>query len=66
MVKLYTAVWFPHLATVVDTWCDVLDPERVVLRLARTVGTRDTTTLGDGDTIVGRPPGSGSLPRARL
>ena len=32
VVKLYSAVWFPHLAPVVETLCDVLDPERVVLR----------------------------------
>jgi 23S rRNA (cytosine1962-C5)-methyltransferase len=56
VVKLYSAMWFPHLAAVVETLCEALDPERVVLRLARSVGKGETFGLGDGETIVGPPP----------
>ena len=56
VVKLYSAIWFPHLAPVVETLCEALDPERVVLRLSRNVGKGATFGLTDGMTIVGPPP----------
>jgi len=56
VVKLYSAIWFPHLAAVVATLCEALDPERVVLRLSRNVGKGATFGLTDGMTIVGPPP----------
>ena len=56
VVKLYSAIWFPHLAAVVGTLCEALDPERVVLRLSRNVGKGATFGITDGMTIVGPPP----------
>jgi 23S rRNA (cytosine1962-C5)-methyltransferase len=56
VVKLYSAIWFPHLTQVVATLCEVLDPERVVLRLSRNVAKCETFGLTDGTTIVGPPP----------
>ncbi len=56
VVKLYSPIWFPHLAAVVPTLCEALDPERVVLRLARSVAKGETFGLADGSTIVGPPP----------
>ncbi|HWM19518.1 MAG TPA: class I SAM-dependent rRNA methyltransferase [Ilumatobacteraceae bacterium] len=60
VVKLYSAIWFPHLAAVIPTLCDALDPERVVLRLSRAVGKGETFGLADGTTIVG-PPSDGPV-----
>ena len=40
----------------VETLCEALDPERVVLRLSRNVGKGATFGLTDGMTIVGPPP----------
>jgi 23S rRNA (cytosine1962-C5)-methyltransferase len=56
VLKLYSAIWFPHLAHVVATLCEALDPERLVLRLSRNVARADTFGLADGETIVGPPP----------
>ena len=56
VVKLYSAAWFPHLASVVDALVELLMPDRIVLRLARSVATGDTFGLADGDTLVGAPP----------
>lgn len=56
VVKLYSAAWFPHLATVVDVLTEAIAPERLVLRLSRTVAAGDTFGLTDGDTLVGEPP----------
>ena len=65
VVKLYSAIWFPHLAAVIPTLCDALDPERVVLRLSRAVGKGETFGLVDGNddrrAATGR---AGSVPRA--
>lgn len=56
VVKLYTPAWFPHLEVVVEVLGQLLDPERVVLRLSRTVASGETFGLADGDTIVGPAP----------
>jgi 23S rRNA (cytosine1962-C5)-methyltransferase len=57
VVKLYSAIWFPHLPVLVSLLVDSESPDRVVLRLARslqraTAGERFT----DGETLVGEPP----------
>lgn len=54
VVKLYSPVWWPHLRAVVRALLDITAPERVVLRLARSVPGRDG--LDDGATIHGSPP----------
>jgi 23S rRNA (cytosine1962-C5)-methyltransferase len=56
VVKLYTPAWFPHLAMVVDALVELLAPDRVVLRLSRSVANGETFGLADGATIVGDPP----------
>ena len=56
VVKIYTPAWFPHLAAVIDALRDRAAPERVVVRLGRSVAAGDTFGLADGDTIVGARP----------
>jgi 23S rRNA (cytosine1962-C5)-methyltransferase len=56
VVKLYSAIWFPHLSSVVATLCEALDPECIVLRLSRNVSKGETFGIADGTTIVGPPP----------
>ena len=56
VVKLYSAAWFPHLVDVIDALASLLDPERVVLRLSRSVAAGATSGLADGETLLGRPP----------
>ncbi len=57
VVKLYTAAWIPHLADVVPELQTALSPERIVVRLARTVQRGETHGLADGDTIIGDASG---------
>jgi hypothetical protein len=56
VVKLYSPAWFPHLAAVVGVLGNLIDPERIVLRLSRAVAGGETFGLSDGDTIVGAAP----------
>ncbi|NNE11689.1 MAG: methyltransferase domain-containing protein, partial [Ilumatobacter sp.] len=56
VVKLYTPAWFPHLRSVVDALVEALAPERIVLRLGRSVATGETFGLADGTTLVGPAP----------
>lgn len=56
VVKLYSAVWFPHLVAVVHALLDVTGCSAVVLRLARNLQTRETFGLADGDVIAGDLP----------
>jgi 23S rRNA (cytosine1962-C5)-methyltransferase len=56
VVKLYSAVWFPHLVTLVNALLDVTGCSGVVLRLARNLQVRETFGLTDGDVIAGRVP----------
>jgi 23S rRNA (cytosine1962-C5)-methyltransferase len=56
VIKLYSAVWLPHLVTVVNALLDVTGCGGVVLRLARNLQTRETFGLVDGDVIAGKVP----------
>jgi 23S rRNA (cytosine1962-C5)-methyltransferase len=56
VVKLYSAAWLAHLTMLIDALVDVLTPERIVLRLGRTVAAGETFGLSDGDTLVGQAP----------
>ncbi len=56
VVKLYSAVWFPHLVTVVNALLDLTGCSAVVLRLARNLQTRETFGLVDGDVVAGDLP----------
>jgi len=53
VVKLYSAVWFPHLAAVTDALLDATGCTGVVLRLARNVQRGETHGLDDGDLLAG-------------
>jgi 23S rRNA (cytosine1962-C5)-methyltransferase len=65
VVKLYSAAWFAHLTTLIDALVDLLTPERIVLRLGRTVAAGETFGLADGDTLIGQPPERAVLFRER-
>lgn len=54
VVKLYSPIWWPHLRPVVAALVSVLSPDRVVLRLARSVTAPDG--LHDGTTVYGSAP----------
>lgn len=56
VIKLYSAVWFPHLVLMVNALLDLTGCNGVVLRLARNLQTRETFGLGDGDVIAGVMP----------
>jgi 23S rRNA (cytosine1962-C5)-methyltransferase len=56
VIKLYSAVWFPHLVTIVNALLDVTGCDGVVLRLARNLQSRETFGLSDGDVIAGLVP----------
>ena len=51
VVKLYTSAWLAHLSDVVDALAERLEPERVILRLARSVPA--TPGRADGDILLG-------------
>jgi 23S rRNA (cytosine1962-C5)-methyltransferase len=57
VVKVYTAAWLPHLASVLEVFREELRPERIVLRLSRNI----QTTVGrefahrDGEVLFGPP-----------
>ncbi len=53
VVKLYSPAWFCHLEPIVDIVVELLDPEAVVLRLARNVAAGETHGLTDGECIHG-------------
>jgi 23S rRNA (cytosine1962-C5)-methyltransferase len=55
VVKLYTPAWFAHLADVVTALGGLIDADRVVLRLGRSVADGETFGLHDGDVLVGPP-----------
>jgi 23S rRNA (cytosine1962-C5)-methyltransferase len=59
VLKVYTPVWFPHLAQVIAALVDLTDADRVVVRLARSV--RGEGRYVDGTTVVGTQP-SGPVP----
>ena len=56
VVKLYSNVWFAHLADVVAALLESTDARRVVLRLGRNVADGETFGLDDGDVIAGDIP----------
>ncbi|NND74113.1 MAG: class I SAM-dependent rRNA methyltransferase [Ilumatobacter sp.] len=56
VVKLYSPVWFAHLADLVGALAEVTAARSVVLRMARTVAAGETFGLDDGDVIAGSIP----------
>lgn len=57
VVKLYTVAWLPYLQHVLDGLRELVLPDRVVLRLSRTVqrATRESADLRDGQVLCGDP-----------
>jgi 23S rRNA (cytosine1962-C5)-methyltransferase len=56
VVKLYSEIWFPHLAAVVTALARIAAPSRVVVRFSRHVASGETFGLVDGATVHGDPP----------
>lgn len=56
VAKLYTSAWFPHLGEILEILVSLLDAERVVLRLARSIDPASAHGLHDGQTLIGTPP----------
>lgn len=56
VLKLYSAAWIPHLATIVPILERELQPERIVLRLSRDVAGQQLFGLHEGITLVGDAP----------
>lgn len=63
VVKLYSAIWWPHLAPVLDALVAQVRPARIVLRLARS--TAPGGGLVDGRTLFGPEPTAPVLFRER-
>ncbi len=61
VMKLYSAAWFPHVELICDVLAELLKPDRIVIRLSRTLQQLGTHTLTDGRpvldgaTILGTP-----------
>jgi 23S rRNA (cytosine1962-C5)-methyltransferase len=53
-LKLYSAAWIPHLATILEPIVERFGPEGVVLRLARNVASGETFGLTDGQRLYGQ------------
>ena len=49
VIKLYSEIWYPHLAAIVDAVIAATNSSTVVLRLARNLLERERYGLGDGD-----------------
>ncbi len=53
VMKLYSPAWFCHLEPILAIMVEMLEPEAVVLRLARNVAAGETHGLADGECIHG-------------
>lgn len=63
VVKIYTAAWLPHIESVLRALVAVHEPERIVIRLSRTVSRLpdgERANLVDGMVVYG-PPIEGSI-----
>ena len=54
VVKCYSTAWFVHLDDVVAALVDALDPQNVVLRLARNLPADSVAGRHDGQALIGR------------
>lgn len=53
VVKLYSAIWFPHLKDILDGLIDVSGCETIVLRLSRNLQSKNYFDLHDGQVLFG-------------
>jgi 23S rRNA (cytosine1962-C5)-methyltransferase len=58
VVKIYSDAWFPHLRGLLDLMVEIYTPERIVLRLARSVtaNIKADSPWVDGQTVYGDTP----------
>lgn len=56
VLKLYSAAWIPHLATIVPVLDEMFHPDSLVLRLARNIPTEVLHGLEEGDALIGVSP----------
>jgi len=56
VMKLYSAIWVPHLADIVAAIDELLHPEALVLRLARNIAPESLYGLEEGDALIGVSP----------
>lgn len=56
VVKLYSAVWLPHLQSIVEALADLLDVESAVVRLGRLAASQDLHGLESGMALLGGAP----------
>jgi 23S rRNA (cytosine1962-C5)-methyltransferase len=64
VVKIYSPIWWPHLLGVLEQVVARESPDRVVIRLARTVEAGGSQ-LRDGSTLLGEPTTTPVLIRER-
>ncbi|MBI4884531.1 MAG: class I SAM-dependent methyltransferase [Actinobacteria bacterium] len=56
VLKLYSAMWLPHLADVVSAIAESFRPEALILRLARNMHGAPLHGLEEGDALIGVSP----------
>ena len=56
VLKLYSAMWLPHLADLVPAIADAFHPDALVLRLARNMHGTPLHGLEEGDALIGMSP----------
>ncbi len=56
VLKLYSAMWLPHLIDLVPAVADAFHPEALVLRLARNMHGTPLHGLEEGDALIGVSP----------
>ena len=56
VIKLYSAMWLPHLVDLVAAIADAFHPEALVLRLARSMHGTPLYGLEEGDALIGVSP----------
>jgi 23S rRNA (cytosine1962-C5)-methyltransferase len=56
VMKLYSAAWVPHLHDLIPVIDELLHPESMVLRLARSIPGESLAGLEEGDALIGTPP----------
>ena len=56
VLKLYSAVWLPHLATIVPLLTELLEPSALIVRFSRDVAGQDLHGLRDGTALIGEIP----------
>jgi 23S rRNA (cytosine1962-C5)-methyltransferase len=56
VLKLYSAAWLPHLATLVPIIEELLHPESMIVRFSREVASQKLFGLREGTALIGEAP----------